>query len=437
MPVRRNVGQKTTIATAIRQNLNSYSDAQILDELLQNADDAQAERAAFMLDWRTHPTERVYGGSAKGKMAELQGPALVAFDSATFKEEDFVGLFSFGQGSKKFDPTRTGKFGLGFNSVYHVTDAPMFVSGEWFVVLDPQKGYYPGLSPQNTLDPGSQNMYCEEAYEELRDQFDPFCMDCFGCDLRQNPSFDGTLFRFPLRTKAQATRYGQHGLRPGQNYTPEMIQRQFEAFQQTAGEKLLFFKHLRSIELWEWRQGEPSPQSVYSVTLSGEQLAQRAVVTNWLQTELDSWERQQPEGVRWKETAGSLHAMLQGVDRHTVPRHTIQFSVTIEQGGMVQEEEWFIRSGVGLGTAWEISVSDYGDKALTLFPSASIAARVASKRSDGSSAAGGGPRLQPFVGRAFATLPTQMMTGFPLHVNARWCYIIISCRRFTVIFVHD
>ena len=42
-------------------------------------------------------------------------------------------------GSKKFDPTATGKFGLGFNSTYHLTECPSFVSGEWFVMLDPQK----------------------------------------------------------------------------------------------------------------------------------------------------------------------------------------------------------------------------------------------------------------------------------------------------------
>ena len=232
MPVRRNVGQKTTIATAIRQNLNSYSDSQILDELLQNGDDARAERVGFMLDLRAHGQRHVYGASAddgtplpqvEGRMGELQGPALVAFDSATFHPEDFQGLFSFGQGSKKFDPTRTGKFGLGFNSVYHVTDVPMFVSGDSFVVLDPQKGYYPGLAANPGLDPGSQSVFSSENYEALRDQFDPFRMECFGCDMRRAATYDGTLFRFPLRTQEQADRYGQHGLRPGQVYTPEMV----------------------------------------------------------------------------------------------------------------------------------------------------------------------------------------------------------------------
>jgi len=42
-------------------------------------------------------------------MGELQCPAVVAYDSATFREGDYEGLFAFGRGSKTFDPTKTGK----------------------------------------------------------------------------------------------------------------------------------------------------------------------------------------------------------------------------------------------------------------------------------------------------------------------------------------
>jgi hypothetical protein len=417
-PVRRNVGQKTTIATAIRQNLNSYSDGQILDELLQNADDARADRAAFMLDLRHHATRQLYGheggAAVEGRMAELQGPALVAFDSAVFQPDDFEGLFSFGQGSKKFDPTRTGKFGLGFNSVYHMTDVPMFVSGEWLVVLDPLKGYYPGLDAAPGLDPGSQNAFASESYEALADQFEPFRMPCFGSDLRSGRPVDGTLFRLPLRTAAQAARHGQHGLRPGQSYTPEMVRRQFQSFRESADEKLLFFKHVRSIELWEWHDGEPEPRKSYAVTLDGPDLDERTRMTEWLTTELDRW--QATHHVPWRETAGSTQAMLQGVDKHSIPRQTIKFSVSIEEDGVWQwHEEWWLRSGVGLGAAWDAACADYQDKALTLFPHATVAARVHSQ------SLGATPKARHFVGRAFATLPTQMVTGYPCHVNARWC----------------
>jgi sacsin len=56
-----------------------------------------------------------------------------------FKEENFEGLFKFGIGSKKGDPTQTGRFGLGFNAVYHITECPMLVSADKLLVLDPQR----------------------------------------------------------------------------------------------------------------------------------------------------------------------------------------------------------------------------------------------------------------------------------------------------------
>jgi sacsin len=68
-------------------------------------------------------------------MHELQGPALLQYDSAVFKDEDWAGLMSFGQGSKQLDPTKTGKFGLGFNSVYHLTECPQFISTEYYMAI--------------------------------------------------------------------------------------------------------------------------------------------------------------------------------------------------------------------------------------------------------------------------------------------------------------
>ena len=56
---RRYVGQQTSIANEIKRNLRNYSDAQLLTELLQNADDAKASRVAFMIDERQHGTAKL------------------------------------------------------------------------------------------------------------------------------------------------------------------------------------------------------------------------------------------------------------------------------------------------------------------------------------------------------------------------------------------
>jgi len=51
------------------------------------------------------------------------------------------------QDSKLASAATTGRFGLGFNAVYHFTDCPGFVSGEHLVWFDPHAKYLPGATP--------------------------------------------------------------------------------------------------------------------------------------------------------------------------------------------------------------------------------------------------------------------------------------------------
>ena len=50
------------------------------------------------------------------------------------------------QASKLDKLVATGRFGLGFNSVYHFTDLPSLVSGEHLVMFDPHTKYVPGAT---------------------------------------------------------------------------------------------------------------------------------------------------------------------------------------------------------------------------------------------------------------------------------------------------
>lgn len=51
----------------------------------------------------------------------LVGPALYAFNDAAFTEDDWQGIQRAGRSIKHDDPSKVGRFGIGFNSVYHVT----------------------------------------------------------------------------------------------------------------------------------------------------------------------------------------------------------------------------------------------------------------------------------------------------------------------------
>ncbi len=51
----------------------------------------------------------------------LQGPALLAYNNASFTELDWNGLRRLYDSIKEKDPLKVGRFGLGFKSVFHLT----------------------------------------------------------------------------------------------------------------------------------------------------------------------------------------------------------------------------------------------------------------------------------------------------------------------------
>ena len=88
-----------------------------IQELIQNADDAQATEVGFMIDWRHHPIDDVMFRN----FGQYQGPALYAWNNAVFKERDWHSLGKINQSSKEEDVLKVGRFGLGFQSVFHIT----------------------------------------------------------------------------------------------------------------------------------------------------------------------------------------------------------------------------------------------------------------------------------------------------------------------------
>ena len=104
-----------------------------------------------------------------------------------------------GQASKLDKLVTTGRFGLGFNSVFHLTDLPSFVTGDHVVMFDPHEKYVPGST--GTARGLKIKFTGTDLIKNFPDQFQPYCH--FGCNLTDN--FDGTLFRFPLRNHTTAS----------------------------------------------------------------------------------------------------------------------------------------------------------------------------------------------------------------------------------------
>lgn len=85
--------------------------------MIQNADDAEATRIQFYIDARDHPRDSL----VNKKLSSCQGPALISANDAKFDDLDWQGIQKPQQSIKADDPFKVGRFGIGFNSVYHIT----------------------------------------------------------------------------------------------------------------------------------------------------------------------------------------------------------------------------------------------------------------------------------------------------------------------------
>ena len=118
-------GQREKLVTRINTILKGYPFSEdILKEILQNADDSGASMVHFITDRRLLHNEKVFADTWK----PMQGPALCVYNDKSFTRRDLIGIQNLGEGSKLEDSTKTGQYGVGFNCVYHLTDAPTFLT---------------------------------------------------------------------------------------------------------------------------------------------------------------------------------------------------------------------------------------------------------------------------------------------------------------------
>jgi sacsin len=192
-------GQKEPLTARITKLLQSYPNFfDLFKELLQNADDAGASQIAFILDNRQHGCKKVFSK----EFASLQGPALLCYNNQIFSEDDLVALKTLGVGNKGEEKFKIGKYGVGFNCTYRLTDVPQIISNlNNYVIFDPLCKHFPQLLDSN---PGFRIPF------NINDIDNPFyqyedVIQIFQGDLKKIDQLaNGTMFRFPLRKKASS-----------------------------------------------------------------------------------------------------------------------------------------------------------------------------------------------------------------------------------------
>ena len=159
--------------------------------------------------------------------------------------------------------------------MYHFTDLPSFVSGDYLVMFDPHATHLPGATPAR---PGLKIAFgASPLLSQFPDQFGGY-LDTFGCDLTS--SYDATMFRFPLRTE-EAARASE--IKP-EAYTPNQVRSLFEQFKERATQTLLFLKNVRKIGVYERSGDSRTPKLVYEVSIPSfqDERDPRAATLQWV-----------------------------------------------------------------------------------------------------------------------------------------------------------
>jgi sacsin len=144
-----------------------------------------ATEMVLILNEKQYPKSRKASLLAPS-MRPFQGPALYAYNDSIFTPKDYVNICNLGSSLKR---SAIGQYGLGFNSVYHWTDVPSFVSGSKVVFFDPHAKYVQGATP---IEPGVRwDFVNSKVADEFEDQFSVYKDLVPGCDMKNY--FEGRL----------------------------------------------------------------------------------------------------------------------------------------------------------------------------------------------------------------------------------------------------
>ncbi|XP_068184908.1 sacsin [Antennarius striatus] len=363
--------QQEQLTVRIKNIISAYpSKKDIIKELLQNADDADATEIHFIWDKRQHGREKTFGE----KWNDLQGPALCVFNNKVFSDADLTGIQQLGEGGKRNCPGKTGKYGVGFNSVYHLTDCPSILTGDKLLCIsDPNQKY---IESQADKAPAGIGYKLADEFKNMYiDVYKTFLPDAF-------PLKDGTMFRLPLRmgTMANSSKISNRGV------TEDDLTELCSTLVEDPEGLILFLKNIRKIQVCEISE----TQKLKTIFV---------VEKNIIQTSKKV--KQAFRDLRPQDASQS--------DKPITPQKAIY--ETIISTSAKRQSRWMIAEQFD-------RLRNTGEKQKTLsdkLPRAAVAARVSSKSPY--------PETSfqvDFVGEAFCSLPLLEKTGLPVHINANF-----------------
>ena len=369
IPFSEEFGQHEELTTRIRGILEGYDmSSDILKELIQNADDAGATELEFVLDVSNHSRDKVFSDSWK----ELQGPALLVYNNKSFSEEDMIGIQKLGSGSKEDNPLATGKYGVGFNSVYHLTDVPSFLTTnaegkQTLCVLDPHCTY---ITRSNRSKPGRKIVDVPQLREIYPDVLKSF-------ELTEIKEGEFTIFRFPLRTENMA----KWSKLSRKVVTTEIILDMFTDIANNASEMMFFLRNMATISIAKKQDTDCKIIHTASVVLD--------------------------------EKNAKIKSQFHKSEEHYINKQSFEvakYFVHIKSGNMTTK--WLVVQQLGLKTVPKLYNTE------KLLPKGGIAVLTDENNLP----------IHKKDSKVYALLPLPIETGLPMHINGQF-YLEYENRR--------
>lgn len=367
-------GQTVDLVTEIKRLIRSYPGGLgLIKELIQNADDAGARTVQITLDWRVHTVSDL----PEPEMERFLGPSLLLFNDAVFNERDFDAIQAIGRGSKKTALTKAGRFGLGFNSVYHITDYPSFASSDRVLFFDPHRSVFRQGGEGWLLEDGEISNYLNLYNSGLAD----------GYTLNNS-----TVFRLPLRVDPQETEFSISKTIFGDLEKNNFKQELFKVSE----ELLIFLKSVDEIGIYEIPEGSSSRRiELLKVTTTNKQevFESRQKLISVLQDNSGDLLR------KWRTTHDPL------------PPVSYLHRIETDNQGQKHSSLWRVCNVIRLDEQGEMieAIEDMAKCEEKAVPWAGAAARILTSKSDQDD--------EPLEGQAYCFLPLNFATGLPVHVH--------------------
>ncbi|KAF7320872.1 BTB domain-containing protein [Mycena chlorophos] len=220
-----------SLTTTIRNTLKQYTEAQILNEFLANAEDAGATKFSILVDDYSPKADKLLSAALA---PFVSCPSVVFYNDAQFTTKDFDGICRTGIGGKTDRSNTVGQFGLGALTMFHYTELAMIVSGN---------------HARDTLPEADQlNCFQDEPlccclwikfdgtwYPDHLQSLDGL----FDFSMKQGAPYNGTIFRLPLRRQSHLNQNSI--LTTTRNLTPQSIwDKVVSPFKRTGHLSLLF-----------------------------------------------------------------------------------------------------------------------------------------------------------------------------------------------------